>query len=205
MLAFLSAFENIAFAAALALMLLIGLVEAVGLGVGSADFDVGSAHDGLLTWLGVGRVPLLILLVAFLASFGLIGLAGQQIMLAATGSLLPGMIAIPAATAAALPATSALSRLLSRIMPRDETSAIPIDSLVGLVGTIVIGRAARGSPAKAQVRDPYGQAHYVMAEPDNPDQVFNQGDSVLLVRRQANVFRAIAHDDHRISNWTIEP
>lgn len=96
------------------------------------------------------------LLVVFLTCFGVIGLVGQQLALSNLGALLPGWIAIPAAAAAALPATGGMARLVGRIMPRDETTAIGIDQLVGLHAEIRVGTATRGSPAKARVRDFHG-------------------------------------------------
>lgn len=193
MLEFLGAGENLAFAVALALMLLIGAVEAVGLSAGMIGHEIDLDGDGdWLGWLGIGRIPLLMLLCVLLACFGLIGLIGQQVALNLTGALLPGWIAAPAAGVAALPATGILARGLGRILPRDETTAIDPGELVGLGATIVVGRASPGSPAKARVRDHHGQTHYVMAEPDNHGQVFGEGEEILLVRREGNVFRAIA-------------
>lgn len=193
MLEFLGAGENLPFAVALALMLLIGAVEAVGLSAGMAGHEIDVDGDGdWLGWLGVGRIPLLMLLVVLLACFGLIGLIGQQIALGVTGSLLPGWIAAPVAGVAALPVTGLIARGLGRILPQDETTAIDPGELVGFTATIVIGRATPGSPAKARVRDHYGQTHYVMAEPDNHGHAFGEGDEVLLVRRDGNIFRAIA-------------
>jgi Inner membrane protein YqiJ, OB-fold len=55
-------------------------------------------------------------------------------------------------------------------------------SLVGRVGTIVIGTASAGKPAEARIRDEFGATHYVMVEPEEPDQTFVSGASVLLVR-----------------------
>ncbi|ATE64872.1 YqiJ family protein [Rhizorhabdus dicambivorans] len=202
MLSFLGAGENLAFVIALAIMMLIGLVEAVGLGGSAIGHDMDIDGDGgWLNWLGVGQLPLLMLLVVFLASFGLIGLIGQQAVLGMTGALLPGWIAIPAAGAAALPTTSLSARLLGRIIPRDETTAIGIDQLVGLHAEIIVGTASQGSPAKARVRDFHGQTHYVMAEPDMPDARFAEGDEILLVRREGHVFRAISSDRPPFSNW----
>lgn len=202
MLGFLGAGENLAFVVALAIMVLIGMVEAVGLGTSALGHDIDLDGDGdWLSWLGVGQLPLLMLLVVFLASFGLIGLIGQQAMLGLTGALLPGWIAIPAAGVAALPATGVSARLLGRILPRDETTAIGVDQLVGLHAEIIVGTAAQGSPAKAKVRDFHGQVHYVMAEPDVPGVRFTEGDEILLVRREGHIFRAISSDRSPFSNW----
>ena len=71
---------------------------------------------------------------------------------------------------------------LGKIIPRDETTAVSDASLVGRVGTIVIGTARAGKPAEARVRDEHGASHYVMVEPEEPDQAFEAGASVLLVR-----------------------
>ena len=204
-LEFLGQGENIAFSVALALMLLIGLVEALGLGAASIDVDLDLHMPdaaGPLHWLGVGRVPLLVVLIAFLAAFGLIGLTGQQLMRELTGALLSPWLAIPAATAAALPITAAGTRLLARILPQDESSAIDVATLVGRTGQIIVGTARRGAPARARVRDEHGQSHYVLVEPDDDGQALGEGETVLLVRREASLFRAIAYDTPRFSNWT---
>lgn len=197
MFAFLGASANIAFVSALVVMVLIGIVHAVGLG---GDFDTDADFDGgnLLSWLGVGRLPLLMLIVLFLGIFGLTGLVGQQILYDLTGNLLTPWIAVPAAAAAALPLTGIGARGLSRIMPRDHTTAVPIEVLIGRNAVIQVGRATQGSPARARAEDQYGQAHFVMVEPDNEGQCFVEGERVLLVRREGDVFRAIARGDHHL-------
>lgn len=204
MLGFLAAPEAIVFTAALVLMLLIGLVEALGLGASGVDVDLGVDldHGGLLGWLGVGRVPLLVMLVAFLAAFGVIGLAGQQIAAAVTGASLPALAAVPAAAIAALPVTALLGRGLARVMPHDETTAYDLADLTGRTATIVVGRAREGSPARARVLDPHGQAHHVLVAPNDAAAVFEEGDTVLLVRREGDIFRGITYDSPRFSNWT---
>ncbi|MES2339732.1 MAG: YqiJ family protein [Pseudomonadota bacterium] len=196
MLEFLGAPGNVVFVAAIVLMVLVGVVQAVGLG-GDVDVDADADLDAL-SWLGVGRVPMMVLLVVFLAAFGLIGLVGQQLILGATGALLSPLVAIPTAGVAALPVTSVLARGLGRILPRDFTTAIDIDDLAGSAAVIVTGRATRGSPARARVEDRHGQPHYVMAEPDMPDAMFVEGERILLVRREGDVFRAISRGDHHL-------
>jgi hypothetical protein len=75
-----------------------------------------------------------------------------------------------------------LAGALGRLIPRDETTAVPDQSLVGRVGTIVIGTARAGRPAEARIRDEHGATHYVMVEPEEPDASFTAGASILLVR-----------------------
>ncbi|UIJ44687.1 YqiJ family protein [Sphingomonas cannabina] len=209
MLAFLRASENIAFVSAIVLMALIGVVQLVGLGGdldadADADADLHAGISGdLLSWLGVGRLPLLMLLVVFLTLFGLVGLIGQQLSRDLTGALLTPWIAVPAAALAALPLTGLAARGLARILPRDFTTAVPLEVLVGRTAHILTGRASRGSPARARVEDQWGQAHYVMVEPDNDGQSFVEGEAVLLVRRENDLFRAIARGDHYLPR--LEP
>ena len=190
---FILAPENLPFSVALLVMLMIGAVEAVGLGASAAQFDLEADADGggdLLGWLGVGRVPILMLLVVLLAWFGMIGLALQQI--AGPMSL---WLASAGALAAALPLTGFTARGLARIMPRDETTAVSLDTLVGKRATVTVGTARRGSPAQARVRDVHGQVHYVMIEPNDEAQAVAAGETVLLVRREGNIFIGLAEGD----------
>lgn len=199
MAAFLFATENIVFVSAIVLMLLIGAVQAIGI-AGDFDLDIHGDADlpGWLElgWLGLGRLPLLMLLAIFLALFGMIGLIGQHLLLDFAGAMLSPLIAAPAAFLASLPLTGFAARSLAPLLPRDQSSAVPLDALTGSFARIVTGVARSGSPARARVEDVYGQAHYVMVEPDNAGQTLEEGETILLVRREEHVFRAISHGDH---------
>lgn len=183
-------------------MLLLALLQLVGighhLGVDSdIDHDFGADLDaGLLSLIGLGRLPFLMWLMLLLALFGLIGLAGQQLLSAFLGQTLDGWIATPLAAVAALPATGLIARPLAAILPRDETTAVSVDTLVGREGEVVIGTASVGNPARVRVLDMHGQAHHVMVEPDNDGQKLAQGERVLLVRREGDIFKAISRGDH---------
>jgi membrane protein implicated in regulation of membrane protease activity len=199
MLEIIAAPASLPFSVALLIMLMIGAVEALGLGASAVHLDVHADVDGggdLLGWLGIGRVPLLMLLVVFLALFGLAGLAIQQFV-----GPLSLWIAVPAAVGAALPLTGLGARGLARIMPGDETTAVGLDDLVGRRGTITIGTARRGSPAQARVADVHGQVHYVMVEPYDDDHSIGQGETVRLDRRDGNIFIAVPRTDRLESSF----
>ncbi len=192
MLEVVTAGESIVFVVALAVMLLIGVLELVGLGAGHVDLDldVDGAPD-MLGWLGIGRLPFLMLLVVFLSCFGIIGLVAQQASHDLRGTLIDPLLAVPGAALLALPATGIVGNLLARIMPRDHTTAVDLDVLVGRRGRIVTGTASAGCAARARVEDQHGQAHYVMVEPNTPDAALREGDTILLVRREGDTFHAI--------------
>ena len=156
------------------------------------DVDAAGFANGLLSFLGLGRLPLMIWLALFLLLFMLIGFVGQQIIQGATGALLVPWLSGPLAALAGIPATAIVARPLGRIMPKDETTAVSIDSLVGRFAVLGAGTAKPGSPARAKVLDVHGHPHFVMVEPDNDGQQFNAGEKLLLVRRDGDLFKAIS-------------
>ena len=195
--------EMLPFSVALLVMLMIGAIEALGLGAGAvhlhADADVHGDGGDLLGWLGIGEVPLLVVLVVLLALFGLIGIAGQQLAASLLGAPLSPWIAAPIALVAALPLTGVCARALARILPHDETTAVELDSLIGKRATIVVGNARAGSPARAQVRDVHGQVHYVMVEPSDDGLTIREGETALLVDRDGELFTALSEGGPELS------
>ncbi|ASK87258.1 OB-fold-containig protein [Sphingorhabdus sp. SMR4y] len=197
--------ENIVFAAALVLMVALGVLQLIGFGGFDSDVDMDADVDGtgvaggLLSFFGWGRLPFLILLVLFLLVFGLTGFAGQQFIQTLTGRLLPPSLAAAGALLVALPLTGLLSKPLARIIPQDETTAVSIDELTGRRAIIDIGTAKPGYPARAKVKDRYGHGHALMVEPDSEDGIFLAGEEVLLVRRDGDIFKAVAVGTHWLS------
>ena len=206
--------HNLPFAIAMGLMVLLALVQVLGLGdwgVGAdldVDPDIGADADaslqpgmveGLLTLLGMGRVPLTIWLALFLLMFAGIGLSVQELATSLTGAPLYSWLAALIAGAAAVPVTGVLARPLGAILPKDHTTAVSTQSLIGRRATITDGVARTGSPARARVRDVHGQAHYVMVEPHEQSSELHSGDEVLLVRREKDQFYATALAERRLS------
>lgn len=218
--------ENAPFAVALVLLALIALVEVAGLMLGTspsglidqhmpdieADADVMhpevGVHDGpqasvferLLGWLSIGRVPILVLLIVFLSTFGVAGLIVQQIARGVLGMPLPALVASLPALAAALPSMRYAGRGLARIMPKEETQAVSQRSFIGKVAVITRGEARRGLPAEAKLRDAFGHAHYVLVEPDEESVTFAQGTEVLIVSQTGIAYRVIANAHEAMSD-----
>jgi hypothetical protein len=157
----------------------------------SPDLDSPSAISRFLSWLRIGKVPLLMLLVVFLTSFGILGLIFQSMLNQLLGVMLPAWLAVIPIFFLALPIVRLSGIILEKIMPGDETDVITEDALIGHVATLTLGRAQTGSPAEAKTRDQHGTTHYVMVEPEQKTVTFERGDKVLLVQRNGATFKAI--------------
>ena len=184
--------ETSPFLVATLVLLAIGVVEGLGLMIGSSpsqwiDHWVHLPEDGVvesvLGWLHVGKVPFLALIVIFLATFAVVGFALNLVLHGLFGMYVPAVIGAPVAFVASLPIVRISGGALGRVIPRDETTAVSIESLVGRIATVVSGTARAGYPAQGRVFTEHGQPLYVMVEPDNAETTFSSGDEVLLVKR----------------------
>ncbi len=186
------------FTIAFLIMLGIGAIEGLGLGIGhlgldthvESGIDTGSiAHAGVLDWLGLkSGLPTLIWLTSLLGCFTVAGVAIQQVISSVLGAPLHWSIASLGALAIGVVANGFASAGLARILPEYETSIIDTDDLIMRRGVVLEGAASRGRPARAKVVDHHGQAHFVMVEPHQDDDVIGQGETALLVRRDGPLF-----------------
>jgi len=152
-------------------------------GVETIHSDAPGVIGRFLSWLYVGHVPVLMVLVVMLTVFGLGGLVMQGLLRSLIGGPAPALLAAPAVLFLSLPVVRAINGGLARIMPRDETSAVSPDSFVGRTAVIVGGRARKGLPAQARLVDQFATTHYLMVEPDEPEDVLADGEVVLVVRQ----------------------
>lgn len=208
---FIGAEQNGAFTIALAVMFMIAVLEGItvliGMGISEMletvlpdmDFDVStpeapqSIMSKLLGWINFGKVPVLIIFVCFLTAFGIAGYLLQYLVYGLSSMLIPQLFAVPVALVVAMPFVRLFTNVLQKIMPKDESSALSEESFVGAVAIITLGKATKGSPAEAKVKDKYGQTHYFMIQPED-DEEFSQGEQVLLLRPSSNGFFAIKNN-----------
>ncbi len=195
--------HNTVFTAAFVLVVCFAVLEGISLllGLGISDFlsDLLGLPDGteidapgapeaapslvgpLLSWLEIGKVPMLVSVCSFLAAFSILGMMLQQALLLGG----PGPLVQPAAAAVAfflaLPVLKFINRFLSRVWPQDETSAFSPALLIGRVGIVTIGTASDDRAAEIKVTGPDGRSHYLMTFVSGD--AVSQGGEVLLVRR----------------------
>lgn len=195
--------ENLPFGVGFTLIVCIALIEGLGMLVSISpsnaldnllpEIDSDGGLDQILGWLHVGKVPLLVLVLLFLAGFTVFGYSMQLVALATLGSYLPATVAGLLAVPAGMATVRGLGTLIAHIVPRDETSAVSAHSLIGRVGVIIGGEARRGLAAQARVRDAHGRSHYLMVEPDVDGETFKEGVQVLIVSKSGAFYRCIAN------------
>jgi len=206
--------QSLPFTVALIIMLALAVLEGLSLLFGSsglsatldsafdldvdADVDLHAGHHGgLLSWLHIGRVPVLMLLILFLTAFGLSGIFIQMLSRSILGDFISVWFASIGAFLVTIPTVRMGGFVLEKVLPKDESSAVSLNSLVGRVGVITIGTAQVGVAAQARVRDEHGLSHYVMVEPDQEGTVFEAGTEILLIKRLGAKYQAIRnpHED----------
>jgi hypothetical protein len=195
--------QTFPFGVGFALIVGIALIEGLGMLVSMSpshalddllpEIDGDSGLDRVLGWMHLGRVPALVLLLLFLSGYTIFGYSLQLVAHGLFGTYLPALAAGMLAVPAGLATVRALGALVAHIIPRDETSAVSEQTLLGRVGVIVAGQARRGLAAQARVRDSLGRSHYMMVEPDLDDDVFEEGVQVLIVRKSGAFYRCIAN------------
>jgi len=139
----------------------------------------------LLAFIGVGKTPLMVVLLILFASISLLGWLLNGIAQTAIGSF-PGLlilVTLPVSLAAGAVFTSRITRIIGQTLPPISTTASRAQALVGSTGTVI-------SP---YVDDKYGMVHLrdqgstlisVFAVTDE-SQPIPRGEQVLLVSYDA--------------------
>lgn len=195
--------QNLPFGIGFALIVGIALFEGLGMLISMSpsnflddllpEIDGDSGLDRVLGWLHVGKVPALVLLLLFLSGYTVFGYSLQVVSNGLFQGYLPAWLAGLLAVPAGMATVRGLGSLIAHIIPRDESSVVSEQTLIGRVGVIVSGGARRGLAAQAKVKDSHGRSHYLMVEPDIDDEVFNEGTQVLIVRKAGAFYRCIAN------------
>ncbi|HEX8348814.1 MAG TPA: OB-fold-containig protein, partial [Hymenobacter sp.] len=149
-----------------------------------ADSDIAFGNDvgGVMDWLNPNEVPVIILMTIFLGVFAALGFSLQWIWLGLGLPLLSPLITAPVTAAGALLPVKAASTVIGRVLPRETTNAITVDSLFGYYGKITIGPVMERAQGQAKVRDDHGVTHYFQVVLDDSG-IAEEGDNVVLLER----------------------
>ncbi len=147
------------------------------------DID-GDADAGMLSWLGFGHAPFLVVLIVILSVFSIAGILIQVLALGWLGWALWPALAVIIALALSLPMAGWLSRRLAWLIPSVETSGIHRDELVGRSGRITLGTATGERTAEAEVVGPKGLRHWIRVRAERGETI-EPGSEVRIIERES--------------------
>jgi len=183
----------------LGIAILEGIMSLIGLALSDMidsfipDLDLSEdvfALSKFFSWIKIKQVPIIILFVILLTVFSLLGLFSQYILFSIFNSLLSQWILFLPVFLTSLVFLRIIAVFLAKKFPKDNTSSISKNDLIGHIATITLGTAVKGSPAEAKAKDKYGQMHYLMIEPENEGCEFTYGQSVLILGKIKSHFYA---------------
>lgn len=145
-----------------------------------AHDDHPSARALTLSWLGVGRVPLSLILMTLLMTWGLIGFAanqfGRQVVSEPSQFVLASL---PIALVGSLLSTGLISKAIGHYLPTSETYARRRHELLGEVGQAVY--EINDTFGMAAVRDSGGDRHQIACRVQPGADAIPKGSIVVLV------------------------
>jgi hypothetical protein len=171
------------------------------------DFGHDTDHDtdpfrGALSLIGVGRIPLSLVMMSFLFLWGFFGWAANQLF---SGLLPSPALFIWPSLAVALVGAGAFTRLLAvrlgRLMPSTESYGASSSELVGRIADVRY--ALTETTGTVQLYDRYGTMYEVSARVMPGEQPIPSGERVVLWRYDGGAGTYFAVQDDVIAG--IEP
>lgn len=141
-----------------------------------ADLLDGTSVGELFDWLNIGKVPISIIGMLLLVTFGMVG-----VLLSGSLPLVPNWAYAAVAAPTALVVTKYVGNGIARLVPREESYAVKRSDLIGLRGVVTLGPLDDGDPGNVRVRDKHGELHVVRARPADPGSVIQKGEEVVVV------------------------
>lgn len=192
--------QNLPFTIAIVIVILVAFLEIIGLVLGSgftplleslfSSVEI-SALDKFSAWLKISQLPILVWIILFLTTFGLIGLSLQMGLNAYTGTILPALPMSVLSFIITLPIVRVCAGALEKLLTHNESTAIALDDLIGSIAIVTLGTATHTQPTSAKVKDAFGHTHYILLAPLSPTQTLVEKDAVLITKRVNNMYLGI--------------
>lgn len=188
---------NFWFSVAIGVVIILFIIEFIGLVLGvsvlgvfddiagvDADADLpADSMTSIASWLSLDKLPLMIWIIIFLTIFGICGYLTNYAYAEVASGMTPPWLSISISLTTAIFLTARFGLLISRVLPKSESSALEDDDFIGTTANITIGIARQGNPAEAKFTDKFSQPHYILVEPFEENEQFNQGDRIILVKK----------------------
>jgi hypothetical protein len=150
-----------------------------------SEAESGSSEgliSNFVSFLGVGKCPLGIILMVFGISWGFIGLMSNYVFSSLV--IIPGIIyfwpSLATATILGLGFTRFISLRVAKWLPKEGSSAVRVGNLIGKTGTASV--EIDSSSGRVRVRDDFGAIHNVYCRTEANEKTISEGESVILLQ-----------------------
>lgn len=152
----------------------------------SVDHDADDAGHGslslaALSWLGLGKVPLSIILMVLLLTWGVVGFIANTAM--DSRGAAAALVSIPVAAAISLLVTHFVAAMIGRYLPLYETTAHRRHELLGKVGEAIFPIDQKFG--MVAVRDETGDLYQIACRTESQGETIPKGSNVQLVAYNA--------------------
>jgi hypothetical protein len=148
---------------------------------GDHDQDGDDGHGGVLALLGVGKVPLSIVLQTLFMMFGLVGVSVTTLTAWVTGHLATSYLALsaPIALVGGLLLSMATVRAVARVVPSVSGQAHTRRELVGQSG-VVISSKVSAEFGEVRLQDPTGRTLRLICYTGSDEPLIPEGTEVVI-------------------------
>lgn len=155
------------------------------------DLDIEHGFFGkFVSFIKVDNVPILILLIIYLATFSIFGFLTQSLSVQYFGYTFNLSLVVGSVAVIAFPIYKMIAKMMADKLFREETTAISEAEFLGRIATISTGTAKIGLPAEARFVDQHGQQHFVMVEPEDENVEFGPETEIELIRKEGYFYKA---------------
>lgn len=148
--------------------------------------EMSHSQNLRLTLLGIGRVPLPMIVQMFALCWGVVGILGNQMWLSAIPSptVIQVIPSLMAALLGGLVGARLSAEIIGRLLPQEESAAVSRDGLYGLSGRVVF--PVDESNGRVHIYDEHNTLHDERCRVVSGHLPIPKGQTVLVVDRDRN-------------------
>ncbi|CAA6825761.1 MAG: Unknown protein [uncultured Sulfurovum sp.] len=150
---------------------------------GDVDLDAQSSLGSFFAYMNPEKVPFSMVLLSLFFIFAFTGTLIQNIF----GSMSLS-ISLPIATILTFILLRHTTTLIAKVLPKETSEVVSTDSFIGKKAFILDPSTKRDLPARAKVKDVYGEIHHIRVEPLNDEDIFHEGENVLIMEKKGLIF-----------------
>ena len=150
---------------------------------GDLDLDAQSSLGSFFSFINPNKVPFSMVLISLFFIFSFFGALIQTIF-----GLLSLTITLPIVIVLSLVSLRHVSIMIGNLLPKDTSEVVSTDSFIGKKALILDPKTKKDLPARAKIKDVYGEIHYIRVEPLSSDDLFYEGDTVLVLEKSGLIF-----------------